>query len=101
MRQDPRRDVHGDPADIVADQFALSSVDADADLDSQRFRIGTQRLGTTDRVRRSLERGEMAVAGAHSSSTWLMNPDASTKSVGPSPNTWYARLRSPHWAYFV
>src|SRR6476646_4109621 len=34
-------------------------------------------------------------------STWLANGPATTSSTGPSPNTWYARLRPPHGAYAV
>jgi hypothetical protein len=34
-------------------------------------------------------------------SMWLANDPAKTSSTGPSPNTWYARLRSPHDAYNV
>src|SRR5439155_24751591 len=64
LRHDPRRDVDGDAADVVAHEFALSGVNAGADLDPQRFRVSAQRLGAADRVRGSVERGAMAVAGA-------------------------------------
>ena len=54
----------GRSANVVAHEFALSGVNAGADLDPQRFRVSAQRLGAADRVRGSLERGEMAVTGA-------------------------------------
>ena len=35
LTEDPRRDVHGDPPDVGAQQFALAGMDAGADLDTQ------------------------------------------------------------------
>src|ERR1700757_2199081 len=35
------------------------------------------------------------------SSMWVTNGPTKTSSIGPSPNTWYARLRSPQDAYAV
>src|SRR5262249_15999759 len=35
------------------------------------------------------------------SSIWLTNGPTTTSPIGPSPNTGYARLRSPHEAYDV
>ena len=64
LAEDARRDVYGDPADVVVEQFALAGVDAGADLDAQRLGIRAQRLGAADGLRRAVERDEVAVAGA-------------------------------------
>ena len=34
VAEDPRRDVHGDPADVGIQQFALTGVDGSTNLDA-------------------------------------------------------------------
>ena len=46
------------------EQFALAGVDAGADLDAQCLGVSAQGLGAADGLRRAVERGEVAVAGA-------------------------------------
>jgi hypothetical protein len=41
LAEDPRRNVHRDPADVGIHQFALAGVNADADLDAQFVGIVT------------------------------------------------------------
>jgi hypothetical protein len=41
LAEDPRRNVHRDPADVGIHQFALAGVNADADLDAQFLGIVT------------------------------------------------------------
>ena len=62
--EDPRRDVYGDPPDVGVQQFALAGVDAGADLDAQCLGVSAQGLGAADGLRRAVERGEVAIAGA-------------------------------------
>ena len=64
LAEDARRDVYRDPTDVVVQQFALAGVDAGADLDAQCLGVSAQRLGAADGLRRAVERGEVAVAGA-------------------------------------
>jgi hypothetical protein len=64
LTENPRRDVHGYPPDIGLQQFALTRVDAFADLDSQLLGVIAQCLGAADGLRRAVERGEVAVPGA-------------------------------------
>ena len=64
LAEDPRRDVYGDAPDVVVEQFAFAGVDAGADLDAQCLGVGAQGLGAADGLRRAVERGEVAVAGA-------------------------------------
>ena len=45
-------------------KLALAGVDASADLDAQRLGVIAQGLGAADGLRRAVERGEVAVAGA-------------------------------------
>jgi hypothetical protein len=63
LAEDPRRDVYGDPADVVVPQFALAGVDAGADLDTQCLDVGAQRLGAADGLRGAVERSEVAITG--------------------------------------
>jgi hypothetical protein len=49
----------------------------------------------------SCSKNDLNSGMAQKSSTWLRNGPAKTSSTGPSPNTWYARLRSPQDAYNV
>ena len=51
VAEDPRRDVHGDPSNVVVEQFALAGVDASADLDAQCLGVSLQRLWTRGRTR--------------------------------------------------
>jgi len=64
LAEDARRDVYRDPPDVGAQQFALAGVDAGPDLDTQCFGVSAQSLCTADRLRRAVERDEVAVAGA-------------------------------------
>jgi hypothetical protein len=64
LAEDPRRDMYCDSPDVGVEQFALASVNAGANLDAQLLGISTQPLGAADSLRRTLERDEMAVAGA-------------------------------------
>ena len=64
LAEDPRRDVDGEPPDVGVQQFALAGVDASADLDAQCLGVSAQGLGAADGLRRTVERGEVAVAGA-------------------------------------
>ena len=52
------------PADVGVQQFTLAGVDACADLDAQGLGVSVQGLGAADGLRRAVERGEVAVAGA-------------------------------------
>ena len=52
------------PPDVVVQQFAFAGVDAGADLDAQCLGVSTQGLGAADGLRRAVEGGEVAVAGA-------------------------------------
>ena len=60
----PRGDVYGDSAYVRVEQFALTRMDAGADPDAQCLGASAQRLGAVDGLRRAVERGEVAVAGA-------------------------------------
>ncbi len=62
-RCDPRADVDGDAAEIVADHFAFAGVKSGADLDAQRPGVGGNGDGATDAARRPVERGQKPVAG--------------------------------------
>ena len=64
LAEDARRDVHGEPPDVGVEQLALARMDAHADLDAQCLGVRAQRLCTADGMRRAVERGEVAVAGA-------------------------------------
>jgi hypothetical protein len=64
LAQDARRDVYCNAPDVGVEQFAFARVDASADLDAQCFGVSTQGLGAADGLRRAVERGEVAVAGA-------------------------------------
>ena len=64
LAEDPRRDVYREPPDVGVQQFALAGVDAGADLDAQCFGVSAQGLGAADGLRRAVEGGEVAVAGA-------------------------------------
>ena len=46
-RRNPRRDVDGDAADVVADQLDLAGVKAGADLDAERGHVVGDRRGRT------------------------------------------------------
>ncbi len=48
LAQNPRSDMYGDSADVVGLQFALASVNASADLNTQRLGVVTQGLGAAD-----------------------------------------------------
>ena len=52
------------PPMSVVEQFALAGVDASADLDAQCLGVSAQGLGAADRLRRAVERDEVAVARA-------------------------------------
>src|SRR5215207_8315003 len=64
LTEDARRDVYGDPTDVVVAQFALTGVNASADLDTQCLGVRTQGLGAADGLRRAVERDQVAVARA-------------------------------------
>src|ERR1700759_972145 len=55
LAEDARRDVHGEPPDVGAEQFALASVDSRADLDTQCFGVSAQGLGAADGLRGAVE----------------------------------------------
>ena len=59
---DPCRDVNCDPANVVVAQFAFAGVNAGADLDAQGLDVSAQGLGAADRLRRAVERDQVAVA---------------------------------------
>ena len=48
QRRDPRPDVDGDPADIIADDLAFARVQAGADIDAERPDFISDRSGATD-----------------------------------------------------
>src|SRR5579862_6273026 len=60
--RDARRNMHGDTADIVADQLALACMESAADLESQRTQSLAHRAGASYRAVRSVEGSEQAVA---------------------------------------
>ena len=64
LPEDPRGDVYGDPAYVRVEQFTLARMDGGADPDAQCLGLCAQRLGAADGLRRAVERGEVAVAGA-------------------------------------
>lgn len=64
MPEDAGRDVHGDAADVGAEQFTFAGVNRGADLDPQLLRVRTNRLGAADRLRRAIEGDQVTVAGA-------------------------------------
>ena len=49
LGQDPSRDVHRDPADVIADQLDLASVQPDPDLQAPLGQLGPDGLGRADR----------------------------------------------------
>src|SRR4029453_9521236 len=59
---DPRADVDGHAADVVADELALAGVQAGAHIDVERSHGVRDRSRTADPARRSVEGGEEAVA---------------------------------------
>ena len=63
LAEDARRDVDGEPPDVVAQEFALAGVDGRADLDTQCFGVSAHGLGAADGLRRAVECDEVAVAG--------------------------------------
>src|SRR5437588_1808014 len=64
MRGDSCSCVHGDPGDLAVDELALPGVEARTQVEPQSLdRVG-DRAGAADRPRRSVERGEEAVAGS-------------------------------------
>jgi hypothetical protein len=64
LAEDPRGDVYGEPPDVGLEQFAFAGVDASTDLDAQCLGVSAQGLGAADCLRRTVERGQVAVAGA-------------------------------------
>jgi hypothetical protein len=64
LAADPRRDVYGTAPDVAVEQLAFAGVDAGADTDAQCLGVSAQGLGAADGLRRTVERGEVAVAGA-------------------------------------
>jgi hypothetical protein len=64
LAEDPRRDVYREAPNVGVQQFAFAGVDAGADLDAQGLGVSTQGLSAADGLRRTVEGGEVAVAGA-------------------------------------
>ena len=64
VAEDPRGDVDGDPPDVGIQQFTFAGVNAGADLDAQGLGVSMQGLGAADGLRRAVEGGQVAVAGA-------------------------------------
>ena len=60
---DPRRDVDGDPGDVVAASFNLTGVQADAYVHAELARAVADGEPTLNRPRRTVEGGEDAVTG--------------------------------------
>ena len=59
-------DVHGDPADVVAAEFAFSGVQPGAHLDAERLYRVANRHGAADRSLRTVEHRQEPVArGVH------------------------------------
>lgn len=61
--QHARRDVHGDPGDVVTDQFNLTRVQAGAGLAAQLVQVAENGLRTTNSSRWRIENREHTVAG--------------------------------------
>ena len=57
-----RSDMHGDPADIVSDEFALAGVQPATDLKAQGAELLTHGTGASYRPSGTIEGGEHAVA---------------------------------------
>ena len=64
LAEDARRDVYREPPDVGVQQFALAGVNASAELDAQCLGVSAQGLGAADGLRRAVEGGQVAVAGA-------------------------------------
>ena len=62
-RSDPRADVHGDPAQLVAEALALAGVDPRSDFETEWLHCGNHRFGAADCAGRPVEAGKEAVAG--------------------------------------
>src|SRR5581483_1868225 len=63
-RCDPRGDVHGDAAQLVAEPLALARMDTGADVDAEDAARVLDRAGAPDGAGGPVERGHEAVAGA-------------------------------------
>ena len=63
LAADPGRDVHGEIPDVGVQQFAFAGV-VPARISMPNVSASSQRLGAADGLRRTVERGEVAVAGA-------------------------------------
>src|SRR5579863_8940995 len=61
-RCDPRADVYSDSAHVVADQLALAGMQSGAHLEAQRLHPLADCACTSDRARRTIERGQQPVA---------------------------------------
>jgi hypothetical protein len=48
LAQDPGRDMHRDPADVIADQLAFAGVQPDPDLEAVLGQLGPDGVGRTD-----------------------------------------------------
>ena len=57
-----RADVHADPADVIATDFALSGVQPGAHLDAERLHRVTDRHRAADRSLRAVEHREETVS---------------------------------------
>ena len=57
-----RANVNGDPADIVADHFALAGMEPGTNFDPKRFNLFGNSARTTNAPRWSVERGQNAIA---------------------------------------
>ena len=65
-RSDPRADVDGHAADVVADELALAGVEAGPHFDAERPAPGRRSRAHSGSRARAVERGEEAVAhGLH------------------------------------
>ena len=81
----PRADVHGDPADVIAADLALSGVQPGAHLEAERLHRVADRHRAADRPLRAVEHREEAVARQSGVSARLLPPPTVAGSEHSSP----------------